>query len=296
MALAVRGEPPSLAARPLVTYSGALAGGAHPFNATLDYRDDRGTAQPWLGEDLPRLGTETWQVFPDGTMETRYRLRPNLTWHDGRPLTAADFAFAFDVYSAAWLNATSVVPVAQMSEIVAHDASTVIIRWKQPFPEADALALRFQALPRHILEPAFREQDPLAFPALAFWTTEYVGLGPYRVESWDPGSSIGGVAFDGFVFGRPKIDRIRVVFIADPQTALSNLLAGEVHYVGTLIFTATEGETLEQRWAQSRAGRVLYSPTGFRSANFQLRPEAADPPELLDLRVRRALAHAIDAR
>src|SRR5688572_29805099 len=70
MTIAVRGEPPSLAARPLVTFSGALAGGTHPFNATLDYKDDRGTTQPLLGEDLPRLGTETWQVFPDGTMET----------------------------------------------------------------------------------------------------------------------------------------------------------------------------------------------------------------------------------
>jgi peptide/nickel transport system substrate-binding protein len=69
-----------------------------------------------------------------------------------------------------------------------------------------------------------------------------------------------------------------------------------VHYVGTLIFTATEGETLEQQWAHNQAGRVLYSPTGFRSANFQVRPEAADPPELGDVRMRRALAHAIDAK
>jgi len=292
----VRGEPPSLAARPLTTFSGALAGGKYPFNATLDYADDRGTAQPLLAETLPRLETDTWQVFPDGTMETRYRLRPDLRWHDGNPLLASDFAFGFEVYSAPWLNATSVIPIGQMSEVAAPDPSTIIIRWKQPYPEANALANTFQALPRHILESSFREQDPAAFPALPFWTTEYVGLGPYRLDSWEPGASISGVAFDGFVFGRPKIDRIRVVFIPDPQTALANLLAGEVHYVGTLIFTATEGETLEQQWAQSRAGRVLYSPTGFRSVNFQVRPEAADPAELVDVRLRRALAHAIDAK
>jgi len=296
LTLAVRGEPPSLAARPLVTFSGALGEGKHPFNATLDYRDDRGTAQPLLAEALPRLETDTWQVFPDGTMETRYRLRPNLRWHDGNLLSASDFAFAFDVYTATWLNAVSVIPIGQMSEVAAPDPSAVIIRWKQPYPDADALVSGFQALPRHILEPAFREQDPLGFPALPFWSTEYVGLGPYRLDSWEPGASISGLAFDNFVFGRPKIDRIRIVFIPDPQTALANLLAGEVHYVGTLILTATEGETLERQWAQSQAGLVLYSATGFRSANFQVRPEAADPPELVDVRMRRALAHAIDAR
>jgi peptide/nickel transport system substrate-binding protein len=180
--------------------------------------------------------------------------------------------------------------------VVAPDPVSVVIRWKQPYPEADLLGTGFQPLPRHILETAFREQDPLAFPALPFWSTEYVGLGPYRLDGWEPGASIAGVAFDGHVFGRPKIDRIRVVFIPDPQTALANILAGEVHYVGTLIFTATEGETMEQQWAQNQAGRVLYSATGFRSANFQVRPEAADPPELTDVRMRRALAFAIDKR
>jgi peptide/nickel transport system substrate-binding protein len=294
LAFAVRGEPPSLAARPLITFSGALSQGAAPFNATFDYRDERGTAQPVLSEGLPVLGTDTWQAFPDGTMETKYKLRPNLTWHDGKPLTADDFAFAYTVYSAPWLNSISAVPIGQMSGVIAQDPSTVLIRWKQPYPEADSLANGFQALPRHILEPAFREADPLAFPALPFWTNEYVGVGPYALDSWEPGASISGHAFEGFALGKPKIDKLRVVFIPDPQTALANLLAGEVHYVGTLIFAATEGETLESQWAANQAGRVLYSASGFRSLNFQLRPEAADPPELTDVRMRRAISFAID--
>ena len=39
-------------------------------------------------ESLPQLNTDTWRVGSDGRMETTYRLRPNLTWHDGAPLTA----------------------------------------------------------------------------------------------------------------------------------------------------------------------------------------------------------------
>ena len=49
-------------------------------------------------------------------------------------------------------------------------------------------------------------------PTTSARTREYVGLGPYRVDSWEPGASISGAAFDSFVFGRPKIERIRVVF------------------------------------------------------------------------------------
>jgi ABC-type transport system substrate-binding protein len=42
---------------------------------------------------------DTWRVFPDGRMETTFRLRANLTWHDGEPLSGADFVFAWRVYT-----------------------------------------------------------------------------------------------------------------------------------------------------------------------------------------------------
>src|SRR5439155_26169405 len=134
-----------------------------------------------------------------------------------------DFAFGYKVYSAPWLNPRSAIPVGQMSDVAAVDSTTLVIRWKQPYPDADALGAGFQALPEHILGPAFAQQDPVGFPALPYWTNEYVGLGPYRIDGWEPGASINGVAFADHVFGRPKIDRIRVVFIPDPQTALANI-------------------------------------------------------------------------
>src|SRR5206468_5092435 len=90
----VRVEPTSLASRP-VTFAGAdVAFVVRVFNAELDTVDGQGDARPYLAEALPQLNSDTWRVFPDGTMETSYRLKPNLTWHDGAPLTADDFAFA----------------------------------------------------------------------------------------------------------------------------------------------------------------------------------------------------------
>src|SRR5439155_7571146 len=97
-----------------------------------------------------------------------------------------------------------------------------------------------------------------------------------------------------FALGRPPIERIKLAIISDPQTALANILSGDVHYTADFLFSQTEGETLEQRWAQDQGGRVLYAPTEFRSTNIQVRPEAADPPESTDVRVRRAFAYGLD--
>ena len=289
-----------IAFKSLTDFSGALRRPTFLFNATLDYRDEREVPHPYLAEALPQLNTDTWRVFPDGRMETTYKLRPNLTWHDGTPLTAEDFVFAWRVYLTPDFGVATSPPIGLMEEVAAPDARTVLIRWRQLFPDAAVISGRsenadgFQPLPRHILEGPFRDLNPVVFTGLPFWTSEYVGLGPYRLTGWEPGAFIEGEAFDGYVFGRPKIDRIRVAFISDPQTAVANILAEAVHYVADPILAEADGQTLEQQWAQNKGGTVLYSPVALRTTLFQFRPEVVETPALLDVRVRRAVAHGID--
>ncbi len=290
----VRGEPPSLAAKPISAFSGSLQRPREIFNAMLDFRDENGVPQAQLAEALPQLNTATWRVFPDGRMETTYRLKPNLTWHDGTPLSGEDFAFAWRVYAAPEFGAAATLPIGPMEEVTAPDPGTVVIRWKQPYPDAGSLDRDFQALPRHILETPFRDMDPIAFASQPFWTSEYVGLGPYRVTGWEPGTHISARAFEGYVLGKPKIDRVRVLFISDPQTALANVLSGEVHLIADPIFGVVEGQTLEQQWAANKGGVVLYSPVGPRTAVIQMRPEYVDAQALLDARVRSAIGHGMD--
>jgi peptide/nickel transport system substrate-binding protein len=266
------------------------------FNATLDIEDAQEVARPYLAEALPQLNTDSWRVLPDGRMETTYRLRPEVTWHDGTPLSAEDFVFAWQVYATPALGQASTPPVGLMEEVQAPDARTVVIRWRQTFFEAAALNDEFQALPRHILEEPFRDLDSVVFSNLPFWSSEYVGLGAYRLERWEPGAFIEARAFDGHALGRPRIDRIRIVFIPDPNTALANLLSGEVHYVGEFVLADDSGGTLEREWGPTQGGTVLYAPTALRVSVVQMRPEYADPPGLLDVRVRRAIAHGIDAQ
>src|SRR5437879_7402537 len=84
-----KGEPISLALRAFQT----VGGGSYPhlvLNATFDDQDEQGNPFPVLPEALPQLNTDTWRVFPDGAMETTYRLRAGAAWQDGKPLDAAD--------------------------------------------------------------------------------------------------------------------------------------------------------------------------------------------------------------
>src|SRR3954467_8954915 len=60
------------------------------FNAALALIAAQGTPRPYLASELPELNTESWRVLPDGRMQTVWKLRPGLTWHDGQPLTAED--------------------------------------------------------------------------------------------------------------------------------------------------------------------------------------------------------------
>ncbi len=295
LVIAVRGEPPSIASKPVASYSGLLDPPKALFNAELDYRDERETPHPYLAEGLPRLNSETWTVFPDGRMETRYRLRPNLTWQDGQPLLADDFVFAYRVYAIPELGHASTAPIANIEAVSAPDPTTVVIRWNRLYADAAVLEDGFPPLPSHLLSEPLQSLEPEAFIALPFWSSEYVGLGAYRVVRWESGSFIEGQAFDGYVFGKPKIDRIKLLFIPDAQTALANVQAGEVQYVSDYVLTVPDGQVLEQQWAQDRGGTVLYTPTTLRYTSFQLRPEYVETPALLDVRVRKAVAYAIDA-
>jgi peptide/nickel transport system substrate-binding protein len=264
------------------------------FNAELDIEDGRATVHPYVAESLPQLNSDSWRVFPDGRMETTYRLKPNLTWHDGTPLAADDFAFAWRVYATPALAVADSPPLTQMEDVVAVDGRTITIKWRQTYPSADALASGFQALPRHILADAFERQEGDAFVSHPYWAGDYVGLGPYRLQRWEPGAWIEAVAFDTHVLGRPKIERITVRFFNDENVAFTNVLAGEVQFATGRSLRFEHGSSLKRDWDASNQGVVLFTPDTSRFVAVQFRPELQAPRALGDARVRRAILHAVD--
>jgi peptide/nickel transport system substrate-binding protein len=294
LTMLARYEPVALASKELRTAGAGTSSTRRLFNAELDFVDGRAVDRPYLADALPELNTDSWRVLPDGRMETSYRLRPNLAWHDGTPLSAEDFVFAYRVYATPELGVAGSKPIHLMEEVVAMDRNSLVIRWRTLTAEARALGPGFQALPRHLLEQSYEEREATAFLEQPFWNVQYVGLGPYRLQRWELGSLLEAIAFEHHALGRPKIDRVVVRFIADENTALTTILAGEGDYATGRSLRFEHAMVLKRRWDPTGGGSVLLTPDTSRFTSFQFRPEVVTPRALLDLNVRKALAHAID--
>jgi peptide/nickel transport system substrate-binding protein len=299
LVVATRAEPPSLNPKPFRELGLTADLSARMFNAGLTIRNDEGAPIPYLAQSVPQLNTD-WQVFPDRTMETTYRLKPNLTWHDGQPLTADDFVFAYEVFSVPALGSAGSPPMNLMEHVNAPDPATLVIRWKTTFPNANSLQAgnggtvpdAFPPLPRHLLGQQFQTQDSEAFMANPFWVSQYISAGPYKLDRWETGAYFEASAFDGHVLGKPKISRIRELFITDPNTVVANILAGEAQLTSGDSIRFNDGETLRSQWGDR--GRILNSPNLVRIIQFQYRPELASTLAFSDLRVRQAIHHAVD--
>jgi ABC-type transport system substrate-binding protein len=157
--IVLRGEPADLVDSASSRNNISLA----LFGAGLVDIDDRDDPYPVLAETVPQLNSASWQLFPDGRMETTYRLREGLVWHDGVPLTAEDMVFAQRVNAARieWgLSVSAMSPVEHrtIDAVLAPDPRTVVIRWRQAY--APAVAPEMRPLPRHLLEATLDHGQP----------------------------------------------------------------------------------------------------------------------------------------
>jgi peptide/nickel transport system substrate-binding protein len=267
-----------------------------PATVTMAMKDDRERPQPVLAERLPSQSDGSWTVNPDGTMRTTYSLRPNLKWHDGQPLTAADFTFAHRVYVDPEVPISNRLPETLMSEVIPRDDRTVEIVWKQPYIEAGALVeAQLAPLPRGLLEDLYT-RDKSAFATSSFWTSEeFVSNGPYRVTRWDHGVGIFLTANPDFALGKPKINNIELRAIVDANTIVAGFLAGTINFAQYTAIDIEQGLILRERWQADRAGNVYpESLFGTRYMEFQHRDVPNFQRGLLDVRIRRALAHSLD--
>ncbi len=259
------------------------------FAAKLVHYDQFGNPMPVLVDEVPSLERGTWRLLDDGRMETTYRLRSGLTWHDGAPFTAEDVRFSWSTLMNPELPAENREPEKFIESLELTGPDVIIARWKEPFIFANAWDL--EPLPRHILEPlATREAQ--AFINTPFWTREWVGLGPFRLIDWVQGSHLRGQAFPGYALGQPKLQEIIVSFIPDSNQAVARMLSDAIDVtLGNLIRVEEAGILKEQLEARGTA-TVMTIPTKIRYGEFQHR--VASAPHARDVRVRQALAHGLN--
>jgi peptide/nickel transport system substrate-binding protein len=265
-------------------------------NSPLVVLDARGQAHPLLAATLPSRDNGSWTVNPDGTMTTTWSIRPNAKWHDGQPVVADDFIFAFRIATDETIAVRDRDPERFMERIEARDPRTFVIHWKQAYPWANQLAQRqLEPLPAHIMGEVHAAGDAEAFLNHPFWTsTGYVGTGPYTINSWEPGSEMVFHAFNDYFMGRPNLDEVIFRIISDSNTVVANVLGGNVDATLGITLGQRAGVTVKNQWGSSGVGQVIVAPVRFRYMQIQLDPNRTQQPALLDPRVRRAIAHGID--
>src|SRR5207302_9492092 len=133
----------------------------------------------------------------DGTMDTTIKIRQGATWHDGSPITAEDLIFTVQVGKDPRVGTLDAVGEKFLEQISAVESRTVAVHWNQTFVEADLLfSGRFALpLPKHILGPIY-EADPGKVSDAPYWTSEFIGGGPFKVKSFDQTTSMVLVAND----------------------------------------------------------------------------------------------------
>jgi peptide/nickel transport system substrate-binding protein len=212
-----------------------------------------------LAEDItPRGGRlDQWVI----------RLRPGITFHDGRPLTAADVIYTLRRIIANRYSAVNVLGPVDAAGIRSLDPRTVLVPMSRPYaslPEQLAGILTAQIIPAGF-DPARHKPN---------------GTGPFRYTSFTPGQrSVFARNPHYWQHGLPYADTLTIIDFPDTVSLADALITGQVHAAGTLDGPqmATLANTSGITPVASPAGTII---------PFTMR---VDQPPFNDVRVRQAM-------
>ena len=159
--------------------------GSRIFYEPLAAWDPDGNLVPVLAAEIPDL--ENGGVASDG-MSVTWKLKKDVTWHDGRPFTADDVVFNWE-YAADPATAATTIGSYQDLKVEKLDPLNVRIQFDKPTPFwADAfVGQRGMIIPKHLFEP-FKGANSRDAPA----NLKPVGTGPYRFVDLKPGDLVKG--------------------------------------------------------------------------------------------------------
>ena len=294
LVMALQEEPISLVlyGRPSPADEGGTTGARYEryyiFHANLTMYDEAGNVIPAAAVKVPTAQDGDWKLNPDGTMEVTWKIRPDVYWHDGTPLTADDFAFGLEVVRDPNLGVAGLGELLNISGIKVIDDKTFVVSWNKTSIQGNTNSTEgIPAMPRQQLEERYRTMGPVEFKALPIWRDEFIGIGPYRVSRWEPGSSITAEAFPQYFLGKPHIDRLILRWVTDINVLTANLLAGvvDVSPPGTTM-KPEQLKELKRQWDPIDGGKVFTAPTDIRTMSLNFRHGDAWAQ---DIRFRRAM-------
>ncbi|OZI37852.1 peptide ABC transporter substrate-binding protein [Bordetella genomosp. 10] len=234
------------------------------------------------GKPVPQLAT-SWTAEPDGKTIT-FKLREGVVWHDGKPFTSADVQYnALELWKKQ-LNFGTALQL-YLQAVDTPDPHTAVFKYERPMPLdllLRALADLGYVVPRHV----FEGKNVLENAA----NTAPVGTGPFRFVEYQRGQYI--IAERNPHYwrqGLPYLDRIVWRVITDKSAATAALETGQIQLSAYSQLTLADLDRLKNDPRFEVRSKGLEANTFNNTLEFNFRRK-----ELADVRVRRAIVHAID--
>jgi peptide/nickel transport system substrate-binding protein len=239
-------------------------------------------------EPFPRLVTEipstaNGGVSADGKVITM-KLRNDLKWSDNTPLTAEDFIFTWEMAVSPKNTVATTYPYDAIASVTAPDPQTVVVTFTEPSASWKA-TLWHGILPAHILRPIYDAEGTIDN---AEWLrSPTVGCGPFNFVEWQSGSFARFVRNENY-WGEPaKLDEIFIRFVPDDASQVNALKTGDAD-LGTFIpYSDIPG--------LKEAGlSIVVEPSAYNEFMFFTLNKEKSNPGIFDVKVRKAIAMAID--
>ncbi len=230
----------------------------------------------------PRLATG-WEGSSDG-MSITFKLRDGVKWHDGEPFTSADVAYsALELWKP--LQNLGRTIFKDLEAVDTPDETTAIFRFSKPTPFQlirNALPVVSSVVPKHVYE----NTDIAANPA----NTQLIGTGPFKFAEYRPGEYYRLTRNEDYwEKDAPKLDEIIYRVLPDRAAASGALEAEEIQLAAFSMVPLADLERIRQ------VEGIEVVTKGYEALTYQLVIEINHRrAELADLKVRQAIAHAID--
>ncbi|MFC5832209.1 ABC transporter substrate-binding protein [Nonomuraea insulae] len=228
------------------------------------------------GKRVPYLGTE-WSYAKDGKTAT-VKLRDDMKWSDGKPVTADDVVFAV---TAVQKEKFGVVAGLITALDKAEAVSPTEVRFKLSRPDGtflDNVGFWLPIVPKHVFEKAPSVQK---FANEANW----VSAGPFKLTKVERGQRYIMDRVDGFGPAEPTVKQVVFRVFPDVNTEVLALRNGEIDMIGNVLPPATATELKSDQKVKLQQIPSL----GWAHLQYNTKHKPLD-----DVRVRQALAHAVD--
>jgi peptide/nickel transport system substrate-binding protein len=220
---------------------------------------------------------ESWNISADGLVIT-FHLRKNVLWHDGRPFTAADVLYTYQITVNPKTPTAYAGDFLKVKKAEALDKYTFRVTYGKPFAPA-LISWGSAILPRHLLAGTDITKSRLS--------RNPIGTGPYKFKEWVAGQKIV-LVFNPYYFeGRPYIDGYITRIIPDTATMFLELRAQNLSTMDLtpLQYTRqTENNLFRKNFNKYRYLGFKYTYLGYNLKN----------PLFTDKRVRQAISYAIN--